>query len=45
VEDAQPFDVIVARYDGSHFWFDQVDDREDPAAAVYLRQEIAKARS
>ena len=42
VEDAQLFDVIVGRYDGSHFWFDQVDDREDPAAAVYLRQEVAK---
>ena len=42
VEDAQLFDVIVARYDGSHFWFDRVDDREDPAAAVYLRQELGK---
>jgi hypothetical protein len=38
--EAELFDTVVARFDGSRFWFDQVDPRADPAAATYLRQAI-----
>ena len=36
------FDSLIARFDGSQFWFDQLDRRADPAGASYLRQEIAQ---
>jgi len=41
VEDVEPFDTIVARYDGARFWFDGLDARSDPAAAAFLRRELA----
>jgi len=41
IKEAELFDTIVARFDGSQFWFDQLDPRADPAAAPYLRQALA----
>ena len=40
VEDAQPFEVIEARFDGTHFWYAGPDSRSDPATASYLRQQL-----
>jgi hypothetical protein len=34
------FDCVRARYDGAHFWFDDVDMRHDPAASAYLRDSL-----
>jgi hypothetical protein len=39
-EDAQPFERVEARFDGSTAWFDRPDERADPAAAVYLRDAL-----
>lgn len=36
-DEVQLFDSVVTRYDGSRFWFDEVDTRRDPGAAAYLR--------
>ena len=38
VEDAEPFDTVLARFDGGQFWFDAADPRGDPATAAYLRE-------
>ena len=37
----EPFQCIVARFDGAHFWFQEVDRRRSPAIAAYLRQALA----
>ncbi|HZU38661.1 MAG TPA: hypothetical protein VFA18_22230 [Gemmataceae bacterium] len=42
VEDAQTFEVIEARFDGTHFWYAGPDSRWDPAMASYLRRELEK---
>ena len=39
-EEVQVFDVVHSRFDGTTFWFDQVDPRHSPAAAAYLRQAL-----
>lgn len=36
-EEVQLFDCVRSRYDGSQFWFDELDMRHDPAASAYLR--------
>lgn len=36
-EEIQLFDCVRTRYDGSRFWFDEVDVRHDPGTAAYLR--------
>jgi hypothetical protein len=40
VDDAQPFEVVEARFDGSQFWYAGPDSRSNPAMASYLRQEL-----
>src|SRR5262249_17199217 len=42
VEEAQLFEVIEARFDGTQFWYAGPDARWDPALASYLRQELAR---
>ncbi len=42
VEEAQLFEVIETRFDGSQFWYAAPDPRWDPATASYLRQELAR---
>jgi hypothetical protein len=37
----EPFQQIIARFDGGHFWFQEIDRRRNPAIAVYLRQALA----
>jgi hypothetical protein len=34
----QPFDAVVARFDGERFWYERRDMRRNPALAAYLRQ-------
>jgi hypothetical protein len=42
VEDAQLFEVVEARFDGTQFWYAGPDSRWDAATASYLRQELAR---
>ena len=42
VEEAQLFEVIETRFDGSQFWYPAPDQRWDPAMASYLRQELGR---
>jgi hypothetical protein len=37
----EPFQHVVARFDGTHFWFQEVDRRRSPAIAAYLREALA----
>ena len=39
-EEVQQFDVVRARYDGSAFWFDDLDPARDPVTAEFLRQSL-----
>ena len=36
------FDTVRVRFDGSRFWFDQVDPRADPGTGLYLRQHLSR---
>ena len=38
---AEPFQRIVARFDGGRFWFQEIDRRRSPAIASYLRGAMA----
>jgi hypothetical protein len=40
VEEAQLFEVIAGRFDGSQCWFERLDSRRDPGTAAYLRQAL-----
>jgi hypothetical protein len=40
VRGAEPFQRVVARYDGSQFWFQEIDRRRSPAIAAYLQQAL-----
>ena len=37
----QMFETLIARFDGTHFWFERTDARRSPAIAEYLRQSLA----
>lgn len=41
VTGARPFQRIVARFDGAHFWYQEIDRRRSPAIAAYLREALA----
>jgi len=43
VEEGQQFEVVLARFDGSQFWFDGDDPRRDPGTAAYLRASLKEA--
>jgi len=38
VNEAESFDQVIARFDGTTFWFEGIDMRSSPATAAYLRQ-------
>lgn len=40
VEEAQLFEVIEARFDGTQFWYAGLDSRWDPAMGRYLREQL-----
>lgn len=39
-EGIQPFETVVARFDGRFFWYEQRDGRRNPAIAAYLREAL-----
>jgi hypothetical protein len=39
-QEVELFDTVMARFDGRHFWFDQLDPRADPSTAPFLRQAL-----
>jgi hypothetical protein len=45
VTGAEPFQRVVARFDGSLFWFQEVDRRRSPAIAAYLREALSAGTS
>jgi hypothetical protein len=42
VEEAQHFETLIARFDGTHFWYDGPDPRPDPGRAAYLRESLRR---
>src|SRR6185312_12931308 len=36
----QPFETVVARFDGHFFWYERRDNRRNPALATYLRDAL-----
>jgi hypothetical protein len=41
-EEAQLFEVIEGRFDGTQCWFERLDVRRDPGTAAYLREALQK---
>jgi hypothetical protein len=37
VEEAQPLETALVRFDGNSFWFEEIDPRQDPGTPPYLR--------
>lgn len=37
----QTFDTLLARFDGTHFWFEAPDTKRSPAIAAFLRESLA----
>ena len=42
-EGVASFDQVIVRTDGANFWFEDIDRREDPRIAEYLRRSLAEA--
>ncbi|MBV8233634.1 MAG: hypothetical protein JO329_26960 [Planctomycetaceae bacterium] len=42
VEEAQPFEVLLTRFDGARCWYEGPDPRRDPATAAFLREALAR---
>jgi len=42
-ESVEPFCQIIARFDGSQFWFQETDRQRNPSVAAYLRAALTKA--
>jgi hypothetical protein len=42
IKDAQLFEVIQTRFDGTQCWYDGPDTRHDPGAAAYLRASLGQ---
>jgi len=42
IEEAQLFEVLIARFDGSQCWYDEMDPRRDPGTAAYLRDSLGR---
>lgn len=42
LEEAQLFEGLVARFDGSEFWYDAADTQTSPATAAWLRQSLGE---
>jgi hypothetical protein len=38
----EPFQQIITRFDGGHFWFQEIDRRRNPAIAAYLREALTQ---
>ena len=43
-EEAQTFDTVVARFDGSNCWFEEIDYGANPETPVILREELTNIR-
>jgi hypothetical protein len=41
IQEAQLFEVIRARFDGSNFWFESLETSRDASTAAYLRKQLA----
>eukprot|EP00913_Durusdinium_trenchii_P028427 g26655.t1 len=41
-DEVRAFDVVRTRFDGSSFWFDDIDPARDAATAEFLRQSLKK---
>lgn len=37
----EPFETVVARFDGNFFWYERRDSLRNPALAAYLRESLA----
>jgi hypothetical protein len=43
VEDGlEPFETVIARFDGQSFWFERRDPARNPGLAAYLREQLAR---
>jgi hypothetical protein len=42
VEEAQPFEVLLTRFDGARCWYDEPDPSRDPGTAAYLREALSR---
>jgi hypothetical protein len=36
------FDRVIARYDGSNFWYHHIDTSNEPSKSLYLREQLLK---